>query len=102
MMAFFAGLLHATGKFGSAFHKPGASTEALFRFAVLASRVPAIGAALVGISTALPLAQAGAGWGGVAAPLVVLASCLLWAKADFMLLRGGSADDALTATGKLA
>jgi hypothetical protein len=94
VMAFFAGLLHATGKFGSTFHKPGAATASLWRLMVLSSRAPAIGAAAAGISAAL---LAGAGWVSVAAPLAVLVAALLWAKADFMLLRPAPVEARLAA-----
>jgi hypothetical protein len=97
MMAFFAGLLHATAKFGSAFQKPDASTSAAWRFTVLASRAPAILAALVGISAAVPLAMSGAGWVAAAAPLAILVCTLIWAKADLMLLRPAPVEDELAA-----
>jgi hypothetical protein len=79
MMALFAGLLHATGKFATAFGSSGSA----WGYTVLFSRVPAILAALAGISAALSIGTTAA----IAAPAAVLVSCLLWAKADLMLMR---------------
>ena len=101
VLAATSGLLHALGKFGSAFEAgrplPGwpATWPNPFRSAVLASRVPAILAAAAGIVSALPLVWSGASWTLVAAPLTLLVCYLLWAKADLLLFQEGRAESAL-------
>jgi hypothetical protein len=89
LLALFSGLLHAFGKFGSALHgdSPIAfmpqDCPSLFRVAVLASRFPAIMAAVFGLlalvsQPALPAPE-------LIATLTLLVSYLLWTKADLML-----------------
>ncbi|OMQ42747.1 hypothetical protein [Ensifer sp. 1H6] len=101
VLAATSGLLHALGKFGSAFEDgrplPGWPANWLnpFRSAVLASRLPALVSAAVGSGIALQQAWSGASWVLVAAPLTLLVCYLLWAKAALLLLlqevRAGSA-----------
>jgi hypothetical protein len=87
MLAVTAGLLHAVGKFGSAWKwrpVPGwrRSWPDCFRTMVLASRVPAI------LASALDLAQAVAADVPASAwltPLTLLVCYALWCKADLML-----------------
>jgi hypothetical protein len=88
LLAATAGLLHAIGKYGSAWHD--AMPDGLarlrpdpFRSAVLASRVPAIVLVLMEIGDGLATAQPGA----VAAPALLLVCYLIWAAADLMLFR---------------
>lgn len=87
LLAATAGLMHAFGKFGSALHRPGNATDVdwprVFRLTVIASRVPAILAALTELARSIPA-------GGVcaAAPVVLLICHLLWARADVMLMKG--------------
>jgi hypothetical protein len=102
VLAATSGLLHALGKFGSAFEAgrpmPGwpATWPDPYRSAVLASRLPAMVSAGVGIGGALPLVWSGASWTLVAAPLTLLICYLLWAKADLLLLiQEGRAESAL-------
>ena len=82
-----AGLLHAIGKYGSAWE--GALPDVLtglrpdpFRSAVLASRLPAI---------ILLVIEIGDGLAGradtIAAPCLLLACYLIWTAADLMLFR---------------
>ncbi len=87
-LALTAGLLHALGKLGSALHRPGARYPFWparwpdpCRSAVLASRVPAVLAALA------QLARAGGSVESLVAPLSLLACYLLWAAADLLLFR---------------
>ncbi len=84
-LAATAGLLHAWGKFGSAFHPADAATTwdwpRYHRIMVLASRVPAVIATLNGLGAALAQGSA------LMAPATLLACYLLWAKADLMLMR---------------
>ncbi|MGB8817163.1 MAG: hypothetical protein WCC66_04490 [Rhizobiaceae bacterium] len=85
LLALTAGLLHAIGKFGSALH--GGSAEAglnwprLYRQAVVASRVPAIFAALLALINASNDQT-------MLAPVTLLVCYALWVKADLMLLKG--------------
>lgn len=101
VLAATSGLLHALGKFGSAFAAgrplPGwqATWPDPFRSAVLASRLPAMVAAAAGIGGALPPVWSGASSPLVAAPLTLLVCYLLWAKADLLLLQDGRAERAL-------
>lgn len=90
LLAASSGLLHAFGKFGSAFHGtrrvgPEGWPD-LFRSAVLISRLPA----LVLVMTDLGAALFGAGSLSVASvpgPALLLFCYLIWARADLMLLR---------------
>lgn len=87
VLAATAGLMHAAGKFGSALPErvqaglpfgPG-----VFRGVVVASRLPALAAVLIDLSTAWALADVeGAAAGG----LLVLCYAL-WLKADVALMR---------------
>lgn len=91
MLAAFSGLLHAFGKFGSAWH--GDHTFSLpitgedgpdpFRSLVLASRIPAMLAAVIALAQPASLT----GTESVSL-LALLASYLLWCRADLMLMRG--------------
>lgn len=92
-MAATSGLLHAAGKFGSAFYKnrgsssDGIERHKLFRMAVLLSRAPALlistVALLHGVST---IADGGSAL-TTASAASLIACYLLWAKADLLLLR---------------
>ena len=95
MLAATAGGLHALGKFGSAFRwrtLPGwpSAWPNFYRTAVLASRVPAILAALIGLVSALPQVAAGAPLAGLLTPLTLLVCYALWCKADLLLFVGSS------------
>jgi hypothetical protein len=91
MLAATAGLLHALGKFGSAWSwrpMPGwrPAWPDFFRTAVLASRVPALLATtldLVRVATSPDAASASA-W---LTPLTLLVCYALWCRADLMLFR---------------
>ncbi len=91
VLALFSGLLHAAGKLGSACHRPGAPRFLPmhwpdgWRSAVLASRVPAFGAALYGLWHILT--QTPAGTAELLTALSLLASYACWTKADLMLFR---------------
>ncbi|WP_181180598.1 hypothetical protein [Mesorhizobium sp. B2-4-6] len=98
LLAATSGLLHALGKFGSAYHQPG--TPAFigwpgtwpdpFRSAVLASRLPAIAAAAAQSWLALPATEAGGPLSAIAGSTTLLVCYLLWAKADLMLFRSSA------------
>jgi hypothetical protein len=99
LLAAFSGLLHALGKFGSAFARAGqrlpgwpAGWPDAFRTAVLVSRLPAMLAALVQLALVLSV-PAAAEWPALLPPLTLLVCYLLWARAD-LLLFGSAADDA--------
>ncbi|MFC0010337.1 hypothetical protein [Devosia nitrariae] len=92
ILAATSGLLHAAGKFGSAFklgaHRArlfGVNVPELFRVSVLVSRFPAIVVALIEIARLL---------GGLmidpfhdlAMPITLLLCYLLWSRADMLLL----------------
>jgi hypothetical protein len=84
VLAAFSGLLHALGKFGSAWHGPRRVASTLpdpFRTAVLVSRLPAIVAALAALT------QPHLSRPTMIATLSLLASDLLWTKADLLLFR---------------
>lgn len=86
ILAAAAGLLMAAGKFGSAAGLtsfPGwpARWPDPFRAAVLAGRLPAILAALVGLVAAL----AAPAFAAVLGPGVLLVSLALWVRADLLL-----------------
>jgi hypothetical protein len=91
-LAIFAGLLHAGGKFGSAFAGPrririggGAVLLAdVCKDAVLVSRVPALAAAFIGLTTTV---VAFGPIGEMVLALSVTVSTLYWALADILLLR---------------
>jgi hypothetical protein len=90
-LAATAGLLHAAGKFGSAWHR----AEEAFPFAwpqhwpdpsrtaVLASRLPAIAAALLELWPAVISGE----MDRVLGPATLLVCYLLWSKADLLLFR---------------
>jgi hypothetical protein len=85
LLAATAGLLHALGKFGSAFHhRLPARWTALrpdpFRSAVLMSRFPAIALVIIEIARSGTLSDG-------LAPGLLLVCYLLWAKADLLLFR---------------
>jgi hypothetical protein len=84
-LAATAGLMHAWGKFGSALQPPAAKWDwsRFHRLMVVLSRVPAMLATLLQIGGGL----AGNEWGNLAAPAVLLACYLLWAKADLLLMK---------------
>jgi hypothetical protein len=91
LLAAFSGLLHALGKFGSAFARPGARVPGwpagwpdAWRTAVLVSRLPAMLAALIELARV----PAGAPWPTLLAPVTLLGCYLLWARADLLLFGG--------------
>ncbi|RUU71622.1 hypothetical protein EOC06_38620, partial [Mesorhizobium sp. M7A.F.Ca.MR.362.00.0.0] len=92
-----SGLLHALGKFGSTFHRPGtpipmwpAAWPDPFRSAVLASRLPAMLATTVALGRALPEVWSGGSFAALAMPLTLLGCYLLWTKADLLLFGVGT------------
>jgi hypothetical protein len=97
LLAATSGLLHALGKFGSTFHKPGmpvplwpAAWPDPFRSAVLASRLPAILATSVALGWALPEVWSGGSFAALAMPLTLLGCYLLWTRADLLLFGVGT------------
>jgi hypothetical protein len=92
LLAATAGLLHAAGKFGSAFDRGvaagGAGTDRrrLHRWAVVASRLPATLIGALGIA-AVVLAPGGATAGALLMPVTLVLCYGLWTAADLMLLR---------------
>ncbi len=90
ILAATAGLLHAFGKFGSAFHESWVAGQLdwprVFRWLVVFSRMPALGA------TAIAIAHVSAAGTLMAftAPVTLLVCYSLWLRADLMLLRGSS------------
>ncbi|CCV08271.1 conserved membrane hypothetical protein [Mesorhizobium metallidurans STM 2683] len=110
VLAATAGGLHALGKFGSATHRPGAYMPGWpagwpdpFRSAVLASRLPAMLAAVLSVGAALPEVWLGGSCALVAEPLTLLACYLLWARADLLLFtdRASESAPALPTTARL-
>jgi hypothetical protein len=99
VLAATAGLAHAIGKFGSGWSLPGgwwpAGLPDFWRSLVLASRIPAIAAAL----SALWLAHANGALLSAAGltPVTLLVCYGLWLAADLSLLRSAS-DDAVSAS----
>jgi hypothetical protein len=87
ILAATAGLMHATGKFGSALPEPIQRRvpfgPAVFRLTVVASRIPALVAVLLQFQAAL---TAGAMQPMAASGLLMLCY-LLWLKADVALMR---------------
>lgn len=92
-LAATAGLLHAAGKFGSAWAVPSvgvlwpAHWPDLWRSLVLASRIPAL------LAATLSLATEASGTGAATAlitPATLIACYLLWIKADLLLFSGNS------------
>lgn len=96
LMAAFSGLLHAVGKFGSAFEelgmRPILAKERFWRSVVVLSRIPAIMAATFEIAIMLFSAQGMFEITGFAAPVFLLVCYLLWLKADIMLFPKPEAD----------
>jgi hypothetical protein len=94
MLAATAGLLHAAGKFGSAWKwrpLPGWRPDwpDFYRSAVLASRVPALLAALIDL---FDVVAAGGPSTALLTPLTLLVCYVLWSKADLMLFRSRPAE----------
>lgn len=97
LLAATSGLLHALGKFGSAFHRPGervpvwpATWPDPFRSAVLASRLPAMLATTLALGAALPQVWSGESATMLAMPVALLGCYVLWAKADLLLFDAGT------------
>lgn len=93
VLALTAGLLHAVGKFGSAWRWrsiPGWPSDwpNLYRSAVLASRVPAIIAAAYELLWILGTFGPFTPWSALLTPLTLLVCYLLWCRADLMLFGG--------------
>ncbi|MER8445855.1 hypothetical protein NKH52_21945 [Mesorhizobium sp. M1066] len=96
LLAATSGLLHALGKFGSTFQRPGmpvprwpAAWPDPFRSAVLASRLPAVLATTVALGGTLPQLWSGGSFAALAMQLTLLGCYLLWTKADLLLLGVG-------------
>lgn len=91
LLAATAGLLHAAGKFGSAVHQSGKARRIdwgwMFRASVVASRVPAMLVAVIGLGGQLPAIAQGASPVPALMPATLLVCYALWAKADLMLFR---------------
>ena len=90
MLAITAGLLHALGKFGSAWKwrpVPGWRTTwpDCFRTMVLASRIPAILASALDLAHAVATADAATAAAAWLTPLTLHVCYALWCKADLML-----------------
>jgi hypothetical protein len=90
LLAATAGLLHAIGKFGSAYRwrpMPGwrRTWPDFYRSAVLASRVPAVLVTLGGLAEVVDRSDAGTPWGAYLTPLTLLVCYALWAWADLLL-----------------
>lgn len=97
VLAATSGLLHALGKFGSTFHRPGmrvplwpAAWPDPFRSAVLASRLPAMLATTVTLGWALLEVWSGGSFTVLAMPLTLLGCYLFWTKADLLLFGVGT------------
>jgi hypothetical protein len=97
LLAATSGLLHALGKFGSTFHRPGrpvpvwpAAWPDPFRSAVLASRLPAILVTTFALGSALPQVWSGGSFVTLAMPVTLLGCYLLWTKADLLLFGVGA------------
>jgi hypothetical protein len=93
VLALTAGLLHAAGKFGSAWRWrsiPGWPSDwpNVYRSAVLASRVPAIIAAACELLWVLGTFGPFTPWNALLTPLTLLVCYLLWCRADLMLFGG--------------
>jgi hypothetical protein len=90
-LAATAGLMHAAGKFGSAMctgdAQQGVNWPWIFRASVLASRLPAMLAALIELVGHLPMLVRGAPVLPALMPAILLTCYLLWAKADLILFR---------------
>jgi hypothetical protein len=88
LLAATAGLLHAVGKFGSAFYVQKTELHLdwhkVFRWLVVFSRMPALGATVVALFYALGLGS----FEAFGTPLTLLICYLLWLRADMLLLRG--------------
>lgn len=85
-----AGLLHAFGKFGSAFkHPPVGGPKSRwpdpFRIAVPVSRIPALILALIALLGALS-GPGTASLAAIAAPAMLIVCYLIWMRADLILL----------------
>ncbi len=92
MLAVTAGLLHAFGKFGSAWKwrpLPGwrATWPDFFRTMVLASRVPAILASSIDLAHVVASGDAATPVSAWLTPLTLLVCYAVWCKADLMLFR---------------
>ncbi len=89
LLAATAGLLHATGKFGSALHPTRPSPRRWpdpWRMAVLVSRVPALALVTMALVAELNL-QGGPEPSRLATPAMLLLCYLLWSRADILLFR---------------
>lgn len=90
-LAATAGFLHAAGKFGSSVCKTdgasGTDWPWIFRASVLASRIPAMLAALIELAGHLPALVHGGPTLPALMPATLLVCYLLWARADLLLFR---------------
>jgi hypothetical protein len=88
LLAATAGLLHAIGKFGSAFYVQKTELHLdwhkVFRWLVVFSRMPALGATAVTLLHAFGVGN----FETFGAPMTLMVCYLLWLRADIMLLRG--------------
>ena len=89
-LAILSGVLLAGGKFGSAFvpHGPIASR---FRQVVLLSRVPAVAALAIQLFREVLIATPETPLAAIAMPVVMILSYLIWARADWLLLKSAPA-----------
>jgi hypothetical protein len=91
VLAATAGLMHAAGKFGSTMCTreagQGVNWPWIFRASVLASRLPAMLAALIELAGHVPVLAQGEPVLPALMPATLLVCYLLWAKADLILFR---------------
>lgn len=91
-LAIISGVLLAGGKFGSAF-VPDGPLSRRFRQAVLLSRLPAVAALSVEFVRVVALATPETPVAAIVMPIVMILSYLIWARADWLLLRSAPAAD---------
>lgn len=85
-LAIVSGVFLAGGKFGSAF-VPDGPLSWRFRQAVLFSRIPAVAALAIQFLREVSTATAATPLAATAMPVVMILSYLIWARADWLLLR---------------
>ncbi len=89
-LAIVSGILLAGGKFGSAF-VPDGPLSSRFRQAVLFSRFPALAALAVQFLREASTATPDTPLAATAMPAVMILSYLIWARADWLLLKSAPA-----------
>ena len=90
LLAIISGVLLAGGKFGSAF-VPDGPLSRRFRQAVLLSRLPAVAALGVEFLREVADATPETPVAAIVMPIVMILSYLIWARADWLLLRSAPA-----------